>query len=436
MSRHRVLVVGSGGREHALAWSLARSPQVERVIVAPGNAGTDGGGDTGSGGAAPIANAPIRAHDIGALLAFARSGGVTLTVVGPEAPLAAGIVDEFTAAGAAIFGPPRAAARLEWSKAFAKDFMRAHDIPTADYVVFDSHAEADAFLRANDRPWVVKADGLAAGKGVIVCDDAAQARDAVRRIMVEREFGDAGARVVVEERLSGREISVMAFCDGKTLAILPPARDHKRVGDGDQGPNTGGMGAYAPAPDVDAALIEDVRRMALVPAVAGLAAAGAPYVGVLYAGLMLTPDGPKVLEFNCRLGDPETQATLPLLETDLLAVLRACVEGRLADVDMRWRAGVCVAVVLASEGYPGPSPTGRAIVGLEDAARLGDVRVFHGATARQHGRAVTAGGRVLAVSGVGADLAAARARAYEGVERIRFAGRQFRRDIGRSADEQ
>ncbi|MFN8483826.1 MAG: phosphoribosylamine--glycine ligase [Anaerolineae bacterium] len=431
MNRHTLLVVGAGGREHALAWALARSPQVERVYVAPGNAGTAGGDR-----AATLSNAAIRADDIAGLQAFAEARGVTLTVVGPELPLAAGIVDAFRAQGQAIFGPPRAAARLEWSKAFAKDFMRAHNIPTADYAVFDSYAEAEAFLGANERPWVVKADGLAAGKGVIVCDDAAQARDAARRILIEREFGDAGARVVVEERLVGREVSVMAFSDGESLALLPPARDHKRVGDGDTGPNTGGMGVYAPAPDVDAALLDEVRRVVLAPTVAGMAAAGNPYVGVLYAGLMLTPAGLRVLEFNCRLGDPETQAVLPLLETDLLDVLLACVEGRLADLDIRLRAGACVSVVLASEGYPGPSPTGREISGLAEAAALDDVLVFHAATARRADQVVTAGGRVLAVSGVGADLASARARAYAGVEAIHFAGCQFRRDIGRSIGEQ
>ncbi len=437
MNGHTVLVVGSGGREHALAWAMARSPQVARVVVAPGNAGTDGRNSAGAeSGSASVCNAPIRADDIAGLLAFARAQGVALTVVGPEIPLAAGIVDAFQAQGQAIFGPTRAAAQLEWSKAFAKDFMRAHDIPTADYAVFDCFDEADAFLGRDNRPWVVKADGLAAGKGVIVCDDAAEARDAVRRIMADREFGDAGARVVLEERLAGPEVSVLAFTDGRSLALLPPARDHKRVGDGDAGPNTGGMGAYAPAPDVDAALLADVQRRVLVPTIMGMAATGTPYVGVLYAGLMLTADGPKVLEFNCRLGDPETQVLLPLLETDLFDVLVACVEGRLADVDIGWRDGACVTVVLASEGYPGPSLTGRSICGLDDAAALDDVLVFHAATTRRDGRVVTTGGRVLAVSAVGEDLSSARARAYQGVDCVTFDGRHFRRDIGRTIGEQ
>lgn len=440
MAKLTVLVVGSGGREHALAWALARSSQVEQVYVAPGNAGTEwrplspcppaGGGVRGG---AASTNVAVAADDIPTLVALARERRVDLTVVGPEAPLAAGIVDAFHAAGLRVFGPGRRAARLESSKAFAKAFMCEHAIPTAGYARFDDYSAARRFVETfrGDASGgiVVKADGLAAGKGVIVCSDADEAQTALRRMMVEHEFGAAGDTVVIEERLSGPEVSVLAFADGCTVVPMPPARDHKRVYDGDRGPNTGGMGAYAPAPDVSEALVSEICRMVLQPAVDGMAARGTPYVGVLYAGLMLTPDGPKVLEFNCRFGDPETQVILPLLETDLVDILLACVEGRLDQVEVGWRPGACATVVLASPGYPGAYPKGLPISGLDEVAG-GDVVVFHAGTARRGGRVVTAGGRVLAVSGLGPDLPAALRRAYASIERIRFEGVHFRRDIG------
>lgn len=435
MSRLAVLVVGSGGREHTLAWALARSLQVEQVYVAPGNAGTSWPAHPAAEGWRPQAaatNVPIAADDVPALVAFAREQWIDLTVVGPEVPLAAGVVDAFQSAGLRIFGPCREAARLESSKAFAKKFMRECAIPTGDYVTFDDYDAACRYLIKHDHPMVVKADGLAAGKGVIVYTDLDEAQAALRRIMVEREFGDAGDTVVLEERLSGPEVSLLAFTDGRTVVPMPPTRDHKRVYDGDQGPNTGGMGAFAPAPGVDAPLVGEICRTILQPTVDGMAAQGTPYVGVLYGGLMLTSDGPKVLEFNCRFGDPETQVILPLLETDLLEILLACVEGRLDQVDVRWRPGACAMVVLASPGYPGTYPGGLPISGLDDLAAHDEVIVFHAGTARQDGRLVTAGGRVLGVSALGANLSTALSRVYAGVGRVHFEGMHYRHDIGRT----
>ena len=415
-----VFVIGSGGREHALAWKLAQSPRVEHVFVAPGNGGTDG--------ASRITNAPFNPHS---LISAPRPD---LVVVGPEAPLAEGIVDALQAAGVRCFGPTRAAARLESSKVFAKEFMARHGIPTGRAAIFTAYEPALAYLRRSDGPVVIKASGLAAGKGVIVPETPAEAEVALRQIMVERQFGAAGDEVLIEERLTGPEVSLLAFCDGRTVAAMPPAQDHKRVFDGDRGPNTGGMGAYAPAPIAPPALVEELVAAVLRPAVEGMAAEGTPYVGVLYAGLMLTPAGPRVLEFNCRFGDPETQAILPLLESDLLDVLEACVEGALDRVTVRWRDAAAATVVAASEGYPGPYPKGREIAGIADAAALPGVIVFHAGTRRTaDGRLVTDGGRVLAVTGVGADLRQALDRAYAGIRCIHFEGMHYRRDIGAKA---
>ena len=436
----QVLVIGSGGREHALAWALAQSPHSGRIFVAPGNAGTTT--DLSS-------NIPIASDDIPALARFARENAIGLTVVGPEAPLASGIVDAFQAEGLRVFGPTRAAAQLESSKAFAKAFMRQHGIPTGEYAAFADYHAACRYVETSyaapsahhPSSCVVKADGLAAGKGVVVCDDASEALDALKRIMVDREFGAAGDTVVVEERLAGPELSVLAFSDGRTVLPMPPARDHKRVFDGDQGPNTGGMGAYSPVPGVSQALLGEVCRTVLQPAIDGMASRGTPYTGVLYAGLMLTAGGPKVLEFNCRFGDPETQAILPLLiqngegttpPSSLLDILLACTEGRLADIapDVHWHPGACATVVLAAPGYPGSYPKGLPISGLDETGALQDAMVFHAGTATKDGRIVTNGGRVLAVSAIGADLQAALERAYGAARHIRFDGVHYRRDIG------
>ncbi len=424
----QILIIGSGGREHALAWKLAQSPRVDRIFVAPGNGGTDVR-NTQPG--APVVNVPIAEDAPAELIAFARRERAGLTVIGPEAPLAAGLADAFRAAGLRCFGPSQAAARLETSKAFAKAFMARHGIPTARHATFTDFATALAHLHSVDYPVVVKASGLAAGKGVIVPEDLAEATSALRAIMVDRAFGAAGDEAIIEERLAGPEVSLLGFSDGRVVVAMPPAQDHKRVFDGDRGPNTGGMGAYAPVPWLAPDAVAELTQVALQRAVEGMASEGTPYVGVLYAGLMLTPDGPRVLEYNCRFGDPETQVILPLLASDLLDVLEACVDGRLAARDVCWRPGAAATVVAASAGYPGSYPKGRAITGADAAAALPGVTVFHAGTRwTDDDVLVTSGGRVLAVTGAGADLRAALDQAYAGIAQIHFAGMHHRRDIG------
>jgi phosphoribosylamine--glycine ligase/phosphoribosylformylglycinamidine cyclo-ligase len=417
-----VLVVGGGGREHALAWQLAKSPQIRRVFVAPGNGGTAAGDDR-------IENVPIEMHRVDDLIAFARTNDVDLTVIGPEAPLVEGIVDKFEQAGLRCFGPVAAAARLEGSKSFSKDLMRRVGVPTADYAVVSNYEEALAYVRSAPHPTVIKASGLAAGKGVVVPNSLAEAEQALHRIMVDREFGAAGDEVLIEERLTGQEATVLAFCDGTTLIPMPAAQDHKQLLDGDQGPNTGGMGAYAPTPLVDEALQRFVVTEVMEPVIRALAVAGDPYVGVLYAGMMITPTGPKVLEFNCRFGDPETQVILPLLETDLWEILNACIDGTLHSMDVTWRDGVGATVVAAAAGYPGEYDKGVPISGILEANSVPGVKVFHAGT-RMDDELVTNGGRVLAVTGVQESLPMALACAYHGIEHIDFAGMQYRSDIG------
>ncbi|MDT8306522.1 MAG: phosphoribosylamine--glycine ligase [Anaerolineae bacterium] len=416
-----VLVVGSGGREHALAWKLAQSPRVGQLFIVPGNAGTASVGR----------NVAIAAEDVPALLAFAREQGIGLTVVGPEGPLAAGIVDAFQEAGLRIFGPTQAAARLEASKAFAKTFMQETGIPTGAAQIVTNYGTALATLREMSLTdgVVIKASGLAAGKGVIVCDTRAEAEAALHTIMQERAFGPAGDEVLIEERLAGPEVSLLAFSDGRTAVPLPPARDHKRVYDGDEGPNTGGMGAFAPSPDVDDAVVEQIMDTVIRPAVRGMAERRTPYAGVLYAGLMLTQDGPQVLEFNCRFGDPETQVILPMLDGDLAAILLACVDGTLTPELVQVKPGAAATVVMAAPGYPGSYPKGLPIGGLDTVSE--EAIVFHAGTQVTDGRIVSSGGRVLAVSALGEDVATAVARAYAGVESIHFDGAHFRSDIGR-----
>lgn len=415
-----VLVIGGGGREHALAVAFARSERVERVLVAPGNGGT-AADPTGK-----VQNGPVGAEDVEGLLALAASEDVDLTFVGPEVPLALGIADRFAEAGRRLVGPSAAAARIEASKAFAKDFMARHGLPCAKSQTFDDLGAAKRYVEATWGPLVLKASGLAAGKGVLLPDTLDEALAGLESLMA----GEAGAEVVIEERLTGEEVSLLGFCDGKTARAMPPGRDHKRVGEGDVGPNTGGMGAFAPTRALSAEALEELEQTVLQAAVAGMAEDGSPYVGVLYAGLMLTPDGPKLLEYNCRFGDPETQVLLPLLETDLLDVAEAMVDGTLADLDLRWTDGAAATVILASEGYPGSYPKGRVIDGTEEAGSLDGVTVYHAGTRRTEEALVTSGGRVLAVTGVGEDLDTALLRAYAGVERIHFEGRQLRRDIG------
>lgn len=415
-----VLILGNGGREHALAWKLRQSPRVERLFVAPGNGGTEG--------MAGVENVAIPASDADALVEFARAGQIGMTVVGPEAPLAEGIVDAFQKAGLRIFGPTQAAARLESSKAFAKEFMRRHNLPTAAAATFQTFDAALAFLRELPSLPVIKASGLAAGKGVVVPSTLEEAETALHAMLVDNIFGDSGATVLIEERLVGPELSVLAFCDGKTARLMPAAQDHKRLLDGDQGPNTGGMGAFAPSPLGTSALLERLQEEIFTPALAGMAEWDSPYVGVLYAGLMLTLEGPKLLEFNCRFGDPEAQVILPLLESDLLEILEACVDGSLDTVEVQWRDDSALAVVMASGGYPAEYTTGDAIAGIADAEETGCL-VFHAGTRAADGMIYTAGGRVLAVTGVAPTLYEAASLAYSGVERIQWRGAHYRTDI-------
>ncbi|HVP30831.1 MAG TPA: phosphoribosylamine--glycine ligase [Myxococcota bacterium] len=422
----RVLVVGSGGREHALAWKIARSPRVERVLAAPG-----------SDGMAREATcfAAVKSEDAGALAALCRREAVDLVVIGPEAPLAAGVADRLREAGLAVFGPSAAAARLEGSKAFAKDFMARHRIPTAGYAVFEDLESARAHVRRHAGACVVKADGLAAGKGVAVCDGPEAALSALDEMMGERRFGEAGARVVIEERLHGEECSYYAVSDGERVVCLAAAQDHKRALDGDRGENTGGMGAYSPAPVLTEAVEKRVLEEIVHPTIRGMAAEGHPYTGVLYVGLMIDPAGaPKVVEFNVRFGDPETQPLVLRMEGDLVPLLEGAARGRVeAPRDLGWGdAAVCV--VMASGGYPRGFTTGHRITGLEEAERDPDVVVFHAGTKRgPDGTFVTSGGRVLGVTARGESVAAARARAYAAVDRIRFDGAHARRDIAQRA---
>ena len=413
----KVLVVGSGGREHAIAWKLASSPRLTRLFVAPGNPGS----------ASCAENLPLSPSDHAGLVSFCQSQKIDLVMIGPEAPLAEGLADALRDAGVKVFGPSAAAAQIESSKAFAKAFMQRHAIPSARFAVFTEFQPAVEHLSRVPYPVVIKASGLAAGKGVLLPDSLEEAQRCLKEILVERVLGNAGEEVVIEERISGPEVSLLAFTDGKTVRPMLPAQDHKRLLDGDRGPNTGGMGAYAPVPSYTRAWVHEVAESILQPAVDGLREEGRPFIGVLYAGLMLTEHGPRVLEFNCRFGDPETQALLPLLKSDLLEVALACAEGRLDEVEVDWHPGSAVCVVLASRGYPARPEVGQPIFIPENLPA--DVVVFHAGTAIKNGELVTAGGRVLGVTGWGNDLESALRRTYQAVEQIHFDGMQYRRDI-------
>ncbi len=414
-----VLVIGSGAREHAIAWKLRQSPRLDDLFAAPGNAGT---AELGT-------NLAVRDMDFDGIVRVCREQRIDLVVVGNEDPLAGGLVDRLAVEGIAAFGPSRAASEIEWSKVFSKELMARHGIPTAPFCVFDNASEAKGYAESCARPLVAKADGLAKGKGVIVCDSLAEAIDAIDAIMVRHEFGASGERVVIEEWLSGREVSAQAFTDGRTVTHMPFACDHKPIFDDDRGPNTGGMGAYSPAEwlpdDVGAAIRTDVTEAAL----RAMAEEGRPYRGVLYPGLMVTSQGAMVIEFNCRMGDPEAEVVLPRLESDLLEVFWAVVNNRLHEIDLRWSGEACVGVVLASAGYPGPYEKGYPIEGLDDLDK--DILVFHaGTTRKDDGALVTAGGRVLTLVASGSTMDAARGKAYRNVERVRFQGMHYRRDIG------
>ena len=418
----KILVIGNGGREHALAWKLKQSPRVEQLFIAPGNPGT----------ATLGTNVPIKADDIEKLAQFAVEQKIDLTVVGPEIPLTLGIIDEFHRRGLRAWGPSKAAAQLEGSKVAMKEFLRRHNIPTAQFKIFNKVADAKEYITEVDGPLVVKCDGLAAGKGVTVAKNAAEAHDAVERIMVKHEFGAAaGKHVVIEETLRGEEISVFAFCDGRNAVLLDYVQDHKQVFDGDEGPNTGGMGTFSPVPGLMKPRDEDemVRRI-LYPTMAGLLKEGRPYVGVLYMGLMITDSGPKVIEYNVRFGDPECQTLMQRLTTDLPGVLEACIDGKLDQIELEWDPRTSVCVTMASGGYPGKYPSDLPISGL-DSAQAQNATVFHAGTRDKNGMVVTAGGRVLSVCGLGTDLDAARTIAYAACDAIRFDGKHYRKDIGK-----
>ncbi len=424
----KILVIGSGGREHALAWKLRQSAGVNEVLVAPGNAGT--AIEPG------LRNVDVAADDCAGLLALAQREAVDFTLVGPELPLVAGIVDDFTAAGLPCFGPSRAAAQLEGSKAFSKDFLQRHGIPTAAHATFTDVNEASEYVRAQGAPIVIKADGLAAGKGVVVATDESQALAAVRDMLAGNVFGEAGHKVVVEEFLAGEEASFICLCDGVHAIPFASSQDHKARDDGDKGPNTGGMGAYSPAPVVTRQVHAAVMREVIEPTLAGMAKDGAPYTGFLYAGLMIDDEGrPKVIEFNCRFGDPEAQPVMMRLQSDLLQACQAAVAGKLADAQLQFDQRVALGVVMAAGGYPGSYESGDVITGLDK--ELADTKVFHAGTREQQSEIVTAGGRVLCVVGLGEDVALAQARAYERLDLIGWRNRYFRKDIGyRAIDRQ
>jgi phosphoribosylamine---glycine ligase len=421
-----VLVIGKGGREHALVWKLSQSPRVERVYCAPGNAGTARDG----------LNVPIEAGSFEQLARFAKKEKIGLTVVGPEDPLAGGLVDYFQKVGLRIFGPSKAAAQLEASKVFAKGLMRHADVPTAEFRIYDRPDHAREYIESRNHPLVVKADGLAGGKGVVVCSTKQEALAAIDRIMVKEEFGRAaGRQVVIEKRLDGEELSILALVSGRTIIPLQPTQDHKAVGDGDTGPNTGGMGAYCPAPLGTPELLDTIDRDILVPTVHAMKRKRMPFRGVLYAGVMVTPQGPRVLEYNCRFGDPEAQPLLMRLKTDLLALLEAVVDERLDEFEgkLEWDERPAVCVVMCSEGYPGTYERGFPIRGLNEVAEMPDVKVFHAGTRLDGDRVLTDGGRVLSVTALGDTLEEAQKRAYEGMSKITFRGAFCRHDIGSKA---
>lgn len=418
----RILVIGGGGREHAIVWALNKSEKVKELFCAPGNAGI-----------ARLAECvPIAVSQFDELIRFAKDAAIDLVFVGPDDPLADGIVDAFEAAGIPAFGPNKAAAEIEGSKIFMKNLLKKYNIPTAKYETFTDYEAASAYLKEQSAPIVIKADGLAAGKGVTVAATLEEAEEALRSIMVDKVFGDAGNQVVIEEFLEGQEMSILAFVDGETVKPMVPAQDHKPVFDGDKGPNTGGMGTYTPLPHIDPAIVEDAIVNIINPTAKAMVSEGRPFRGVLFAGLMITKDGPKTIEFNARMGDPETQVVLPRLKTDLVDIVLAAMNGRLGELEIEWSDEAAVCVIAASEGYPGSYPKGRVITGIEEAEAQGAL-VFHAGTAAKDGELVTSGGRVLGIVGLGADIAQARARAYEAAGVIHFDGKHTRSDIAAKA---
>jgi len=415
-----VLIIGSGGREHALAWKVAQSPRLSKLYIAPGNAGTISCGE----------NVPLDVGNNSDVVHFCKEKQINLVLVGPEVPLANGVADSLSAAGIRCFGPSQAAAQIEASKSFAKDFMARHNIPTAKYATFSNYDEAIRNLESVDYPIVIKASGLAAGKGVILPETDEEAKSTLEDILVKKVFGEAGAEVVIEERMTGQEVSLMAFTDGMSVVPMLPAQDHKRIFDGDQGANTGGMGAYAPAPVFTAEMMTESVENVLKPAVNGMKSEGNPFVGVLYAGLMLTPNGMRVLEFNCRFGDPETQVVLPLLETDLVDISEACVDGRLNEVNVQWKNGAAVCVVLASKGYPEKPEKGQ-VVSFGDLPE--GMICFHAGTKQNGTDVLTSGGRVFGLTAWADDIGSAVKTVYSNVDKVSFDGMQYRSDIAHRA---
>jgi phosphoribosylamine--glycine ligase len=418
-----VLLIGNGGREHAIAWKLAQSKQIKKLFIAPGNPGTAKCGE----------NVDIKAEDYDKLLSFAKDNKIGLAVIGPEDPLAAGIADRFEAAGIKAFGPSGAAAQLEADKVFAKQIMKANAIPTAESRTFDNFHDAKAYIASRDEAVVIKASGLAKGKGVFVCDDPAEGINAAEKIMCDKIFGAAGAKILVEDKLLGEEASILAFVDGRNIYVLETSQDHKAIGDGDTGPNTGGMGAYSPAPVVSDKVMDQITREILVPIVDGMNKNGTPYKGILYAGIMITQGGPRVLEFNVRFGDPETQPILARLKSDLLEAMLATCDGTLDKITLEWDNRPAVCVVMASGGYPDDYEKGKVITGLEEAEKIQDVVVFHAGTTTKDGKIVSSGGRVLGVTALGRTIADAQAKAYKGVEKIKFEKAYYRKDIADKA---
>jgi phosphoribosylamine--glycine ligase len=418
-----VLLIGNGGREHAIAWKLAQSKQINKLFIAPGNPGTAKCGR----------NIDIKADEYDKLLTFAGENKVGLAVIGPEDPLAAGIVDRFEAAGIKTFGPSGAAAHLEADKVFAKQIMKANAIPTAEGRTFDNFHDAKAYIASRDEAVVVKAAGLAKGKGVFVCDEPAEGIIAAEKIMCDKIFGDAGEKIVVEDKLLGQEASILAFVDGRNIYVLETSQDHKPIGDSDTGPNTGGMGAYSPAPVVTDKIMDQIAREILVPIVDGMNKNGTPYKGILYAGIMITQGGPRVLEFNVRFGDPETQPVLARLKSDLLEAMLATCDGRLDKITLEWDSRAAVCVVMVSGGYPDDYEKGKVITGLDETQMVKDVIVFHAGTAEKDGKIVTAGGRVLGVTALGNTIGEAQKKAYNAVEKIKFEKAYWRKDIADKA---
>jgi len=423
MHKQKILIIGSGGREHAIGWKVAQSPRVGQIYFAPGNAGTEKIG----------VNVDIKATDIGRLVEFAKKEKIDLTLALPDDPLALGIVDSFQAENLRIWGPTKAASELEWSKAYAKDFMQRHNIPTAKAEVFTGFDKAKFHIEKGRLPIVIKASGLAFGKGVTVAQTKEEAIETLHKILIDKIFGASGNEVVIEEFLDGIEISIHALSDGKSWKILPPSQDHKRIFDGDAGPNTGGMGVIAPLPFIDNEMMLKIEKEIIAPIIEGMAKEGRPFVGCLYPGIMLTKEGPKVFEINARFGDPETQVYMRLLESDFLDIIDTSIDGKLSEIEIGWKKNFACNIALASGGYPGDYSKGKIISGIDEAEIQNDIVVFHAGTKNKSGEIVTNGGRVLGVSAIGESLEEALKKAYKAIEKISFEGMQYRKDIGQKA---